>query len=273
MGCTFACEGTSHGTLRIRCLIHNSNIIMKKIIRFVLVFLAIVAVSANAQTRKDKKAAEKAQWEQQQRQEAEISELRHQIRKANLSIEQAAMDAQADAQKKSEERAQQRAIEKAAQEVVVDIPCGEFLTTNEYLCALGIGEEYDQQMAIELARVAALEELASQINTSVQSLVSNYKKSLRINLTRESQLRMEGMTLTAVNQTTGYRIACRKTTSYILNGEKLFKQYMVLEVNTDDILEPIYEGIQEDEELKLEMDYQKFAEEFDKNCQQDMLTE
>ena len=48
---------------------------------------------------------------------------------------------------------------------------------------------------------------------------------------------------------------------------------MVVEVAKDDLLGPIYEGIQEDEELQLDMDYQKFAEEFDKNCQQDMLTE
>ena len=158
----------------------------------------------------------------------------------------------------------------AAQEVEVSEPCSDLLTTATLIRGRGIGEDYDQQMAAELARVAALEELASQVNTSVQAIVSNYKKAMRINLTRESKQRMEGMTLTAVDQAMGYRIACRKTTSYVLNGEKLFKQYMVLEVNKDDILEPIYEGIQEDEELQLDMDYQKFADEFDKNCQQDM---
>ena len=240
---------------------------MKKTIILALMALAIVAVPASAQTRKDKKAAEKAQWEQEQKFAAEEAALRHQLK----------MDSLANAQRVAEEkaaeaaaRAKQRAEAQAAQEQEVEVPCGDYYSTSEVIRALGIGEDYEQQMATEMARSAALEELASQISTSVQALVSNYKKSMRVNLKRESVRRVEGMAMTAVDQAMGYRIACRKTTSYVLNGEKLFKQYMVLEVNKDDILEPIYEGIQEDEELQLDMDYQKFAEEFDKNCQQDM---
>ena len=240
---------------------------MKKTIFLALMALAIVAVPATAQTRKERKAAEKAKWEQQQQFDAEEAALRHQIR----------MDSIANAKRVEEEkaaeaaaRAKARAEAQAAQEVEVSEPCSDLYTTATLIRGRGIGEDYDQQMAVELARSAALEEMASQINTSVQAIVSNYKKTMRINLTRESKQRMEGMTLTAVEQSTGYRIACRKTTSYVLNGEKLFKHYMVVEVAKDDLLEPIYEGIQEDEELQLDMDYQKFAEEFDKNLQQDM---
>ena len=240
---------------------------MKKTIFFALMALAIVALPANAQTRKEKKAAEKAKWEQQQQFDAEEAALRHQIR----------MDSIANAKRVEEEkaaeaaaRAKARAEAQAAQEVEVSEPCSDLYTTATLIRGRGIGEDYDQQMAVELARSAALEEMASQINTSVQAIVSNYKKTMRINLTRESKQRMEGMTLTAVEQSIGYRIACRKTTSYVLNGEKLFKHYMVVEVAKDELLEPIYQGIQEDEELQLDMDYQKFAEEFDKNLQQDM---
>lgn len=240
---------------------------MKKTIFLALMALAIVAVPASAQTRKDKKAAEKAKWEQQQQFDAEEAALRHQLK----------MDSLANAKRVAEEkaaeaaaRAKARAEAQAAQEVEVSEPCSELYTTVSLIRGRGIGEDYDQQMAVELARSAALEEMASQINTSVQAIVSNYKKTMRINLTRESKQRMEGMTLTAVDQSTGYRIACRQTTSYVLNGEKLFKHYMVVEVAKDELLEPIYEGIQEDEELQLDMDYQKFAEEFDKNCQQDI---
>ena len=240
---------------------------MKKTIFLALMALAIVAVPTTAQTRKERKAAEKAKWEQQQQFDAEEAALRHQIR----------MDSIANAKRVEEEkaaeaaaRAKARAEAQAAQEVEVSEPCSELYTTATLIRGRGIGEDYDQQMAVELARSAALEEMASQINTSVQAIVSNYKKTMRVNLTRESKQRMEGMTLTAVEQSTGYRIACRKTTSYVLNGEKLFKHYMVVEVARDELLEPIYKGIQEDEELSLDMDYQKFAEEFDKNCQQDM---
>lgn len=238
---------------------------MKKTMVLALMAMAIVAVPTAAQSRKDRKAAEKAQWEQQQRQEAEISELRHQIRKANLSSEQAAMDAQVDAQKKAEERAQQRAIEKAAQEVIVDMPCGEFLSTNEYLRALGTGEDYDQQFAIDIARTEALYELASQISTHVQAIQSKYNKSSRIsgkNPARESSSRIEQMINNSVDEATGYRIICRKSTSYILNEEKLYKGYVAIEIDADEILKPIYAGLQEDAELEIEADYEKFKDEF-----------
>ena len=179
---------------------------MKKTIILAIMALAIVAVPANAQTRKEKKAAEKAKWEQQQQFDAEEAALRHQIR----------MDSIANAKRVEEEkaaeaaaRAKARAEAQAAQEVEVVVPCGDYYSTSEIIRALGVGEDYDQQMAVELARSAALEEMASQINTSVQAIVSNYKKTMRINLTRESKQRMEGMTLTAVEQSTGYRIACR----------------------------------------------------------------
>ena len=53
---------------------------MKKTIIIALMALAIVAVPATAQTRKDKKAAEKAQWEQEQKFAAEEAALRHQLK-------------------------------------------------------------------------------------------------------------------------------------------------------------------------------------------------
>ena len=143
---------------------------MKKTIILALMVLAIVAVPATAQTRKDKKAAEKAQWEQEQKFAAEEAALRHQLK----------MDSLANAQRVAEEkaaeaaaRAKQRAEAQAAQEQEVEVPCGDYYSTSEVIRALGIGEDYEQQMATEMARSAALEELASQISTSVQALVSN----------------------------------------------------------------------------------------------------
>ena len=232
---------------------------------FLVVLLVIATMPTFAQSRKDIKVAEKARWEQQQRQEAEISELRHEIRKANLSTEQSAMEAQVEAQKKAEERAQQREIEKAAREVVVEMPCGEYLSTNEYIRALGMGEDYDQQFAIDIARTEALYELASQISTQVQAIQSKYNKSSRISgktPSRESISRVEQMINTSVDEATGYRIICRKSTSYILNGEKLYKGYVAIEIDADEILKPLYEEMQAEAELELDTDYEKFKEEF-----------
>ena len=63
---------------------------MKKTIVLALMAMAIVAVPATAQTRKDKKAAEKAQWEQQQKFAAEEAALRHQMKMDSLANAQRA---------------------------------------------------------------------------------------------------------------------------------------------------------------------------------------
>lgn len=257
---------------------------MKKTIVLALMAMAIVAVPATAQTRKEKKAAAKAQWEQQQQFAAEEAALRHQMKMDSLANaqkvaeaqrkeaerkaaeEKAAAAAQAAADKAAAEaKAKAEAEARAAQEVEVNMPCEEYITTSELIRALGIGEDYDQQFAIDIARTEALNELASQVTTTVQSLLTKYNKSTTKQgkeRSRESIMRTEQMIRTVVEQTTGYRIACRKITSYVLDGEKLYKAYIALEIGTNDILESLYQNIQADEDLAIEAGYEKFKEEF-----------
>ena len=88
--------------------------------------------------------------------------------------------------------------------------------------------------------------------------------------------RIEGLTMTEVDQATGYRIACRKTTTYTQDGERLFKTYLVIELGEDQLLKPIYDSIQKDDELKIDADYNAFKNEFDehfKNKSQEALEE
>ena len=246
---------------------------MKKTIVLAFMAMAILAVPATAQTRKDKKAAEKAQWEQEQKFAAEEAALRHQLKMDSIAnakkvAEQqaAAAAAQAAADKAAAEaKAKADAEARAAQEVEVNMPCDEYLTTSELIRALGIGEDYDQQFALDIARTEALNELASQIKTTVQSLLTKYNKSTTKQgkeRSRESINRAEQMIQTAVDQATGYRIACRKMTSYILDGEKLYKAYIALEIGTDEILKSLYQDVQADEDLAIEASYEKFKEEF-----------
>ena len=249
---------------------------MKKTIVLALMAMAIVAVPATAQTRKEKKAAEKAQWEQAQQFAAEEAALRHQMKMDSLANAQKvaeeqrrAAEAQAAADKAAAEaKAKAEAEAKAAQEVEVVEYCADYYSTKELIRGKGIGEDFDQQMSTDMARVAALEELSSQVETKVQSLVLNYKNSKRVNLTRESKQYMQGLTKLVVDNATGFRIVCRKTTSYVLNGDKLYKSYMVLEIGADELLKPLYEGLQQEEDLNLDYDYEKFKEEFEKEFAQ-----
>ncbi len=266
---------------------------MKKMM-FLATLVAVsmaVAVPVQAQSRKDKKAAQKAEWEMKQQQQREEAELRHQmkmdslrnVQRQNEEIEAEAKEARkkAEAERQAAEAAalakQKKAEEAAAlEEKEFNEPCMEFESTANLIRARGIGEDFEQQLSAEMVRSAAIEELGSQISTKVQALLMNYKKSVRQNLKRESLRRVEGLTMTEVDQATGFRVACRKTTTYIQNGERIFKTYMVIELGEDQLLKPIYDGIQKDDELKIDGDYQSFKKEFDdhfKNQSEESLQE
>ena len=244
----------------------------------------MVTMPSQAQSRKEKKAAKKAQWEMEQKQKAEEAELKHKLRMDSIAnarkvAEENARKAEAERRAaEAEAKAKQKKAEEAAalQEVEFNEPCMDYESTANLIRARGIGEDFEQQLSAEMARSAAIEELGSQISTKVQALLMNYKKSVHQNLKRESLRRVEGLTMTEVDQATGFRVACRKTTTYFQNGERIFKTYMVIELGEDQLLKPIYEGIQKDDELKIDGDYQSFKKEFDdhfKNQSEESLQE
>lgn len=237
---------------------------MKKNILFLIVvfMLSIVVTPVVAQSRKDKKAVKKANWEMEQQHKREEAELLHKMRMDSI------VNAKKVAEEKlraEEEKAKQEAINKAAQEVEVIEPCSDYYTTTEFIRAKGIGEDFDQQFAVDIARSAALNEMASQINTTVQSLFNKHNKSSNKQgkvRSRESISRSEQMIETRVSQETGFRVVCRKVTSFIEDGAKIYKAYVVVEIGTDEILKSLYQDIQKDAELEVDVDYQKFKEEF-----------
>ena len=151
------------------------------------------------------------------------------------------------------------------EEVEFNEPCSDYTSSADVIFGRGVGEDYEQQMSVDMARTSAIEELASQLSTKVHSLVSNYRKQERKNTSRESIRRIEGLTMTEVDQSTGFRVACRKTTTYMYKGEKMYKTYMVIELNEDVILSSLYKKIQKDEDLKVDADYYSFKKEFDEH--------
>ena len=222
----------------------------------------------------------------EQRHKAEEAELRHRMRMDSIANSKKVAEeraAKAEAERKAAEakreaaeterkaalaeaKAKQRKAEEQAamKEVEFVDPCGEYVSAGDRFFAHGVGEDLDQQLSVEIARTVALEELASQISTQVQSLVSNYRKQERKTVDRSSLSRIEGLTTAEVNQATGYRIACRKVMTFVQDGQRIFKTYIVLELNTD-ILEGLYGAIQQDEELSVDAEYEAFKQEFDEH--------
>ena len=246
---------------------------MKKTIIIALMALAIVAVPATAQTRKDKKAAEKAKWEQQQQFDAEEAALRHQIRMDSIANakrvaeEQAAAKAAKAAADKAaaEAKAKAEAEAIAAQEIAISEPCEEYYSTKELIRGRGVAEAPIQQVAMAQARTLAVQEFASQIKSTVNAVASNEMAGLSDGDFTEVQVMYNDKVETTVKETTGFRIVCRKTTTSVKNGKKMYTHYIVVEMDVESILKPIYDNIQDDLATKLDQSFEQFREEFDKH--------
>jgi hypothetical protein len=232
-----------------------------------------VVMPTQAQSHKDKRAAKKAKWEMEQKQQREEAELRHQMRMDSLRNAQkvaAENEAKAEAERRTAE-AEAKAKQKKAEEMAVlqeqdfNEHCADYVSTADVVYGRGSGEDFEQQLSADIARTTAIEQLASQLATKVQAMVTNYRKQARKNTKRETLGRIEALTITEVDQAVGFRIACRKTKTYIQDGERLFKTYMVVELNEGILLSAIYKKLQQDPEMNVDANYNQFKQEFDEH--------
>ena len=73
--------------------------------------------------------------------------------------------------------------------------------------------------------------------------------------------RYEELIRTVVNQKiNGYNSVCDKVTK---TKEGKYRAYLVYELPVDNVLNPVYNSISKDDELKVDYDYQKFKNTFE----------
>ena len=227
--------------------------VMKKITLFIALIMSMSLLTpALAQTRKEKKAAKKAQWEMQQQQAKEEAELLHQIRMD--SIRQAEADRQ------------QALKEEAMREKDVEVPCDDqSYSTLTNFRALGIAENMSMQVALIYASNNARAALAEQVKASVRSLTHNYVKSLNKNMTEDMELRFEQLTVTVVNQELqNSNPVCKEAKKFNRNGKLMYKYYVVMDMSKDALLQPLHQALSADDIANVDMDYNTFKVEFEK---------
>lgn len=266
---------------------------MKKIMLLatVVAMSLAVAMPVNAQSRKDKKAAKKAQWEMEQKQQREEAELRHQLKMDSIANAQKKAEARVAAEEKARREAAEKAeaerraaeeeakaeakrqaAEKAAQEVDLDEPCMDANSTDTYLRARGIGESLQQQSARTKAQTFALRDLAGKINVAVKSVLRAYVNDESTDMMTDEtsatgmyiEEKTENMVKQVVDQNLRYSTPCEKIRTYMKNNRKIYKCYMIVQVGMDDMLKPIYNQIQKENTIRLKQDYENFKEEFEK---------
>lgn len=149
-------------------------------------------------------------------------------------------------------------------ETKVTVPCSgpDYFTTSKFFRANSIGESSDQVTSKRKALSNARNELAQAIQTTVKTVTDNYVNSREMNNREEVEERFESLNREVVDQTlSGIRTICEKL---MKTEQGNFKTYIAIELSADELVSKYNERLSKDERLKIDYDYEKFKETFDK---------
>lgn len=156
---------------------------------------------------------------------------------------------------------------KKAGEVEIIIPCSgsEYFSNKKYFRANAVGESLDQMTSKKKALSNAKAQLAGDIQTTMKVVGDNYVKSSEFNNQEEVLERFEENARTVVNQQlSGIKTICEKLTR---TPEGKYKTYIAIELSGDDLVSAYNETLTKDQNLKIDYNYEKFKETFDKEME------
>lgn len=170
---------------------------MKKNILFLIaVFMLSIVAPVSAQSRKDKKAAKKAEWEMEQQRKKEEAELLHQMRMDSIRAIQEARDAarrEAEEAKNKQkeldgydlemkkltlENAKKSMAKRVGQKLFTPCIDESYDMPGEYMAGLGIAEnETEQGAAKDNALFSAVADISARYIGVIKNGVSRYAKN------------------------------------------------------------------------------------------------
>ncbi len=154
---------------------------------------------------------------------------------------------------------------KGEEEINVYCSGPEYYSDDEYFRANNIGESTNQSMAKKKAMSNARLDLASSIETKVKAVIDNYFSSYSTGDAIEDRERYEGLAREVINQELqGIRTICEKFTK---TQEGSYKAYVAIELAGEEILTGMKNRISDDEKLRIDFQYEKFKEEFQKEME------
>lgn len=152
-------------------------------------------------------------------------------------------------------------------ETEVTVPCSgpDFFTTSKFFRANSIGESQDQVTSKKKALANARAELAASIQTTVKAVTDNYTNSREMNNKEQVEERFEQLNREIVDQKlTGLKTICEKL---MKTDNATFKTYIAIELSAEDLVATYNERLSKDDRLKIDYDYEKFKETFEKEME------
>lgn len=170
--------------------------------------------------------------------------------------------------KSKKKQAEKEAAQPPSGETEVKVMCSgpEFFTNDKVFRQNALGESQDQMTSKNKALSAARGLLAADINTQVKRVIDNYVNSRELNNKEEVAERFEGLTREVVDQKlAGVKTICEK--QVVVNATGNYKTYIAIELSAQDLLAAYNDRLSKDERLRIDYDYEKFKETFDKEMQ------
>lgn len=236
---------------------------MKKIMLFatVVAMSFVLAMPVNAQSRKDKKAAKKEQWEREQRQKAEADELRHQIEMDKMRAEQEEAAAAKARAKAAQEKADAEAEQLRQQTTVAEMPC-QIYDDAEWFCATGVKRYKANQ--INLTPTALLrstrQQLLQKLQGKYQQVIDDYFDQMETEDGEYARQHIESAGRQVIQQLINetYEV-CRKQTSFP-DAQGFYTMYMAIKVSKKEIIEKTVDKISDEQEMKTRFNEKKFRD-------------
>jgi hypothetical protein len=152
-------------------------------------------------------------------------------------------------------------------EVVVEVFCSgpEYRSDKSTFRANATGESTDMEIARKKASSNTKAALAAQIETTIKGVTDNYVNSREFNNVEEVEERFEALNREVVNQQlNNVKTICEKITK---TKQGTYKCYMAIEMGVDALEEALNNKLSKDQRLKVDYDYEKYKETFNKEME------
>jgi len=152
-------------------------------------------------------------------------------------------------------------------ETLIEVYCSgpDYRSDKNNFRANSIGESSDQVTARKKAMSNAKADLAGLIQTVIKGTTDNYVNSREFNNVEEVEERFESLTREVLNQQlNNIKVICEKQT---ITKEGRYKTYVAIEMGVDALEEALNNKLSKDQRLKVDYDYEKYKETFDKEME------
>ena len=152
-------------------------------------------------------------------------------------------------------------------ETLIEVYCSgpEYRSDKTTFRANATGESTDMEIARKKAGSNSKAALAAQIQTTIKGVTDNYVNSREFNNVEEVEERFEVLNREVVNQQlNNVKTICEKITQ---TKTGTYKCYMAIEMSTDALEEALNNKLSKDQRLKVDYDYEKYKETFDKEME------